>query len=128
MKVRTALAGAAAAGAFLAGSVAVAGPAAAADSGAQATFTVWATDVNVRDNPNDVATCDNNPSTANCPRVVGKLQPNQPFEAVCQNQGQVVGGNEWWVLVERGDMLGWMAGYYVDHPDNKLPNVPECGM
>ncbi|MBC9727545.1 hypothetical protein [Streptomyces sp. TRM68367] len=128
MKVRT-LAGATAALALAASaSVAVGGTATAADSGAQAQYTVWATDVNVRDNPNDVAVCDNNPSPANCPRVVGQLQPNQPFEAVCQNQGQVVGGNEWWVLAERGDMLGWIASYYVDHAANKLPDVPECGM
>ncbi|TLS46223.1 SH3 domain-containing protein [Streptomyces montanus] len=128
MNVRTALAGAAAAAAVVAAGVVTAGPAAAADTGAQATYTVWATDVNVRENPNDRATCDNNPSPANCPVIAGKLQPNEPFEAVCQNQGQVVGGNEWWVLAERGGLLGWIAGHYVDHPADKLPDVPECGM
>jgi hypothetical protein len=59
--------------------------------------------------------------------VAGQLQPGQAFEAVCQKQGQNVSGNPWWVYITRGDSRGFIASYYVDHPDNQLPGVPVCG-
>ncbi|WP_328773779.1 hypothetical protein [Streptomyces sp. NBC_00286] len=130
MRLRTALGAALAATALTAG---LAGPAAASagdtsdGASSRASFTVWATDVNVRDNPGNPGACDAFPSPGNCPVVAGQLQPGQAFEAVCQKQGQNVGGNPWWVYITRGDSRGFIASYYVDHPDNQLPGVPVCG-
>ncbi|MEV8020294.1 hypothetical protein AB0O76_28925 [Streptomyces sp. NPDC086554] len=132
MSVRTFLTRSAAAVALTAGSLAVtAGTASAAEAApkadAAAAFTVWATDVNVRDNPQSPATCDGFPSPGNCPVVSGKLQPGQQFEAKCQRKGETVSGNDWWVFIERGDSRGWIASYFVDTPSDQLPGVPVCG-
>ncbi|MGW6062895.1 hypothetical protein [Streptomyces sp. NPDC055189] len=131
MSVRTFLTGTVAALAVTAGGLAVTAGTASADAapkaGAAAAFTVWATNVNVRDNPQSPATCDGFPSPGNCPVVSGKLQPGQSFEARCQRKGATVSGNNWWVFIERGDSRGWIASYYVDTPSNQLPGVPVCG-
>lgn len=131
MSVRTLLTGTLAAAALAAGSLGMTAATASAETsskaGAAAAFTVWATDVNVRDNPQSPATCDGFPSPGNCPTVSGKLQPGQQFEARCQRQGETVSGNDWWVFIERGDSRGWIASYFVDTPSNQLPGVPVCG-
>ncbi|WP_151485036.1 hypothetical protein [Streptomyces albicerus] len=130
MRLRTVLGAAVAVTALTAAPASAVGEAtggASDGTSARASFTVWATDVNVRDNPADPATCDGFPSPANCPAVAGQLQPNQPFEAVCQKQGETVGGNPWWVYISRGDSRGYIASHYVDHPDDQLPGVPVCG-
>ncbi|MPY62239.1 hypothetical protein [Streptomyces spongiae] len=130
MRLRTVLGAVVAVTALTAAPASAAGEATGEASGgasARASFTVWATDVNVRDNPSDPATCDGFPSPANCPAVAGNLQPNQPFEAVCQKQGEPVGGNPWWVYITRGDSRGYIASHYVDTPDDQLPGVPVCG-
>ncbi|MEV0317992.1 hypothetical protein ACIBKX_06995 [Streptomyces sp. NPDC050658] len=130
MSVRTLLTGGVAAAALAVGGLAVTAGSASAEpapkAGAAAAFTVWATDVNVRDNPQSPATCDGFPSPGNCPTVSGKLQPGQQFEAKCQRKGETVSGNEWWVFIERGDSRGWIASYFVDTPDDQLPGVPVC--
>ncbi|KAF4405121.1 MULTISPECIES: hypothetical protein [Streptomyces] len=94
---------------------------------AAASFTVWATDVNMRDNPGDPARCDSHPSVANCPVVAGQLQPGDRFEAACQKQGEPVGGNPWWVYASIGDSRGFVASHYVDVAEDQLPGVPVCG-
>lgn len=131
MSVRTFLTGTMAAVALTAGGLGLTAGTASADAApkaeAAAAFTVWATDVNVRDNPQSPATCDGFPSPGNCPVVSGKLQPGQQFEARCQRKGETVSGNDWWVFIERGDSRGWIAGYFVDTPSNQLPGVPVCG-
>ncbi|GAA3116021.1 hypothetical protein ACFQ0X_40765 [Streptomyces rectiviolaceus] len=131
MSVRTFLTGTVAAVALTAGGLAMTAGTASAEAApkaeAAAAFTVWATDVNVRDNPQSPATCDGFPSPGNCPVVSGKLQPGQQFEARCQRKGEAVSGNDWWVFIERGDSRGWIASYFVDTPSNQLPGVPVCG-
>ncbi|SFC41924.1 hypothetical protein [Streptomyces aidingensis] len=95
---------------------------------AQRTFTTWATKVNVRHNNADWGACNTSPSVANCPDVQGRVNPGDYFEAWCQKEGsQTVGGNPYWVYVIMPSFEGWMASYYVDHPDNVLPDVAWCG-
>ncbi|MFG2463285.1 hypothetical protein ACGFWE_40400 [Streptomyces sp. NPDC048523] len=90
-------------------------------------FTTWATNVNVRHNNSNFAACNNSPSVANCPNVRGQVNPGDSFEAWCQKVGsQTVGGNPYWVYVIRPTFEGWMASYYVDYPDNVLPDTPFC--
>ncbi|GGK31097.1 hypothetical protein GCM10011583_73690 [Streptomyces camponoticapitis] len=90
-------------------------------------FTTWATNVNVRHNNSNFATCNNSPSAANCPNVRGQVNPGVSFEAWCQKIGsQTVGGNPYWVYVILPSFEGWMASYYVDYPDNVLPDTPFC--
>ncbi|GGJ62120.1 hypothetical protein [Streptomyces lacrimifluminis] len=91
-------------------------------------FTTWATDVNVRYFSGPGSPCPDFPSPGNCPRVVGKAQPGDQLEVECQTRGETVGGNPYWVFVDnwtRG-FYGWMASYYISHPDNWLPGVPQC--
>ncbi|GHA09052.1 hypothetical protein GCM10010372_05610 [Streptomyces tauricus] len=90
-------------------------------------FTTWATNVNVRHNNSNFAACNNSPSVANCPNVEGQVNPGVSFEAWCQKIGsQTVGGNPYWVYVILPNFDGWMASYYVDYPDNVLPDTPFC--
>ncbi|MFD5335696.1 hypothetical protein [Streptomyces hawaiiensis] len=47
----------------------------------------------------------------------------------CQTRGQVVDvppyTNEWWAYLPQYG--GYMSNIYMSSPDNRLPNVPECG-
>ncbi|KJK34803.1 hypothetical protein UK15_34215 [Streptomyces variegatus] len=47
----------------------------------------------------------------------------------CQTRGQVVDvppyTNEWWAYLPQYG--GYMSNIYISSPDNRLPNVPECG-
>lgn len=91
-------------------------------------FTTWAADVNVRFlSPPDLR-CPKFPSPGNCPQVTGKAQPGDRLEVLCQMRGETVGGNPYWVAVnnETRGFGGWMASYYISHPDNWLPGVPQC--
>ncbi|MFF8847842.1 hypothetical protein ACF08N_34890 [Streptomyces sp. NPDC015127] len=91
-------------------------------------FSTWATDVNVRVGDSPGYRCAEFPSPGNCPKVKGQAQPGDRLAVVCQTKGEQVGTNPNWVFVEnrtRG-FDGWMAGYYIAHPDNWLPGVPQC--
>ncbi|MGW1544688.1 SH3 domain-containing protein [Streptomyces sp. NPDC002309] len=102
--------------------------AAAEQRPASPVFTTWATDVNVREDPSPGYRCPEFPSPGNCPQVAGRAQPGDRLEVLCQTRGETVGGNPYWVFVDnrtRG-FDGWMASYYISHPDNWLPGVPQC--
>ncbi|MER5836484.1 hypothetical protein ABT116_38135 [Streptomyces sp. NPDC002130] len=47
----------------------------------------------------------------------------------CQIRGEVVNvppyTNEWWAYLPQYD--GYISNIYISSPDNRLPNVPECG-
>ncbi|HZP55141.1 hypothetical protein [Actinocrinis sp.] len=93
-----------------------------------ADYRVWATNVNIRESTWDPATCALSPSVANCPDIQGQAQPGHDIYVLCQRAGQTVGGNPYWVNVQdnTNGAIGWMASYYIDYPDNRLPNVPDC--
>lgn len=95
---------------------------------AAAFFTTWATDVNMRHDLNHVNgwACPESPSPGNCPDIIGRAQPGDRLEIECQTRGETVGGNPYWVFAHnhtRG-IYGWMASYFIAHPDNVLPGVP----
>ncbi|WP_149180017.1 hypothetical protein [Streptomyces sp. TRM49041] len=122
--------GVAALGAFAATVTAVPAQAHGARQPEKKVFTTWATDVNARV---DVAgsgsfRCPEFPSPANCPKVTGRSQPGDRLEVTCQTKGQTVGGNPYWVYVDNPNrgFHGWTASYYISHPDNRLPGVPQC--
>ncbi|WP_190038235.1 hypothetical protein [Streptomyces fructofermentans] len=93
----------------------------------QRAFTTWATNVNVRHNNASVTTCGMSPSTANCPNIRGQVNPGTSFEVWCQRTGsQTVGGNPYWVYIITPNFDGWMASYYIDYPDNVLPDTRFC--
>ncbi|MFI9152556.1 hypothetical protein [Streptomyces sp. NPDC053367] len=105
-----------------------AGQTASGEQAAGSFFTTWATDVNMRHDLNHVNgwACPESPSTTNCPDITGQAQPGDQLEITCQTLGQTIGGNPYWVFAinhTRGTD-GWMAGYFIAHPDNKLPGVP----
>ncbi|MFF3349474.1 hypothetical protein [Streptomyces sp. NPDC002779] len=104
------------------------GQAASGELAAGSFFTTWASDVNMRNDLQRVNgwACGESPSTTNCPDVTGQAQPGDRLEVHCQTLGQTVGSNPYWVFVDnhtRGT-YGWMASYFIAHPDNKLPGVP----
>jgi hypothetical protein len=133
--IRRAAAGVAVLGGILATVGGVAGPASAATVRAAAVqphsghFQVWASNVNIRESTWDPTTCALAPSVAHCPDIQGQAQPGHDLYVACQRiGGQTVGGNPYWVNVEdlNNGATGWMASYYIDYPDNRLPNVPDC--
>ncbi|MEU0674707.1 hypothetical protein ABZ330_17775 [Streptomyces sp. NPDC006172] len=91
-------------------------------------YHTWATDVNLRANEADQATCSRYPSVRTCPDVRQRVQPHHQLYVYCQKQGQTVGGNPYWLLVNdyTDSNTGWLASYYIDYPDNRLPDVPDC--
>ncbi|TXS35535.1 hypothetical protein EAO75_44085 [Streptomyces sp. uw30] len=90
-------------------------------------FSTWATNVNVRHNNSNLTTCGMSPSTANCPNIRGQVNPGVSFEVWCQKIGsQTVGGNPYWVYIILPNFEGWMASYYVDYPDDVLPETRSC--
>ncbi|WP_327722823.1 hypothetical protein OG381_48655 (plasmid) [Streptomyces sp. NBC_00490] len=97
------------------------------DVSIQRTFTTWATNVNVRHNNASLTTCGMSPSTTNCPNIRGQVNPGDSFEVWCQMVGsQTVGGNPYWVYIITPNFDGWMASYYIDYPDNVLPDTRSC--
>ncbi|MFJ2610499.1 hypothetical protein ACIO13_36940 [Streptomyces sp. NPDC087425] len=106
--------------------VATAQPAGAAPA-SDRYYQTWATDVNVRVSNADPEGCGRRPSVANCPDVRGRVQPGTQFYVYCQGPGgQTVGGNPYWLMIGTDRLTGWMASYYVDYPNNRLPDVPDC--
>ncbi|UYM06458.1 N-acetylmuramoyl-L-alanine amidase [Solicola gregarius] len=79
-------------------------------------FTTWGSGVNVRAD----ATTQSD--------VVGSLSGPTNVRVLCQKEGENVssGGysGAWWSKLK--DQGGFIANIFVDHPDNKLPNVPLC--
>ncbi|MCL7427158.1 hypothetical protein ACFVP3_30440 [Streptomyces sp. NPDC057806] len=124
----TLLLGAGTASAQTSPSTAPARQAVSSEQAAGSLFTTWATDVNLRNDLKRVNgwACGESPSTTNCPDVTGQAQPGDQLEVHCQTLGQTIGSNPYWVFVDnhtRGT-YGWMASYFIAHPDNKLPGVP----
>ncbi|WP_242002088.1 N-acetylmuramoyl-L-alanine amidase [Kribbella steppae] len=79
-------------------------------------FTTYGTGVRVRSAPSLSAS------------IVTTLPgPTQVF-VICQVQGDPVTAegttNNWWAKLR--DQGGYMTNIYIDHPDPKLPGVPEC--
>jgi len=101
------------------------------DASALRTFTTWATNVNVRNNNANPTVCTDAPSVTNCPHVAGQMNPGVWFSAWCQTTGQTVGGNPYWVYISAPmpnspNFSGWIASYYIDYPDNVLPDTQFC--
>jgi hypothetical protein len=71
--------------------------------------------------------CMAHPGTGNCPDVLLNLRPGQRLYPVCQRRGQLVGRNHYWLFASgpRGKR-GWVSGWYIDHPANRLPGVDDC--
>lgn len=76
---------------------------------------------------NGGADCAASPGTGNCPDVLLGLKESQRVYPICQRQGQLVGSNPWWLYADgpRG-RRGWVSSWYLDHPSNRLPGVPDC--
>ncbi|MBY8885208.1 hypothetical protein K7472_10165 [Streptomyces sp. PTM05] len=100
-----------------------------ADGHGPGTYEVWATDVNVRD-PVDEAhelACDSSPSTTNCGAVVATLSSPETVYVACQQPGETIGGNPYWLSVRVGaELWGWMAGYYVKNHTDSIDGLPRC--
>ncbi|WP_331737289.1 hypothetical protein [Streptomyces sp. NBC_00019] len=97
------------------------------DVSIQRAFSTWATNVNVRHNNASLTTCGMSPSTTNCPDIRAQVNPGDSFEVWCQMVGsQTVGGNPYWVYIITPSFDGWMASYYIDYPDNVLPDTRFC--
>ncbi len=80
-------------------------------------FGTWGEFVNVRKGP---ATGD---------ARVTQLPAGVEVLVGCQVRGQVVSvppyTNEWWAYLPQYG--GYISNIYISSPDNRLPNVPECG-
>ncbi|MGV9968498.1 peptidase M23 [Streptomyces olivaceus] len=94
----------------------------AAPSGGDPTLTdvyIWATDVNLRQQP----TTDSN---------VLAVRSTYWLDAVCQKKGQyvndpAVGGNSWWTAVQEfsGSDIAWVNNLYL-RGGEKIAGVPDC--
>ncbi|MFF7557829.1 peptidase M23 [Streptomyces olivaceus] len=94
----------------------------AAPSGGDPALTdvyIWATDVNLRQQP----TTDSN---------VLAVRSTYWLDAVCQKQGQyvndpAVGGNSWWTAVQEfsGSDIAWVNNLYL-RGGEKIAGVPDC--
>ncbi|MEU0476521.1 peptidase M23 [Streptomyces olivaceus] len=94
----------------------------AAPSGGDPTLTdvyIWATDVNLRQQP----TTDSN---------VLAVRSAYWLDAVCQKKGQyvndpAVGGNSWWTAVQEfsGSDIAWVNNLYL-RGGEKIAGVPDC--
>lgn len=91
-------------------------------------YSTWASNVNLRANESNPTACGISPSTTNCPDIRQQVQPHHQLYVYCQKQGQAVGGNPYWLLVNdyTAPNTGWIASYYIDYPANRLPDVPDC--
>lgn len=80
-------------------------------------FGTWGDGVNVRDDP----------STGNDPLT--RLPAGVEVLVGCQVRGQVVSvppyTNEWWAYLPQYG--GYISNIYISSPENRLPEVPECG-
>ncbi|MEU6172062.1 hypothetical protein ABZ832_09035 [Streptantibioticus parmotrematis] len=100
-----------------------------ADGHGPGMYEVWATDVNVRD-PVDEAhelACNSSPSTTNCGAVVATLSSPETVYVACQQPGETIGGNPYWLSVRIGaELWGWMASYYVKNHTDSIDGLPRC--
>ncbi len=82
----------------------------------------------LRANESNQTACSTYPSTANRPDVRQQVQPHHQFHVYCQKQGQTIGGNPYWLLVNdyTAPGTGWIASYYIGYRANRLPDVPGC--
>ncbi|MDT6983403.1 peptidase M23 [Streptomyces lusitanus] len=104
------------------GLTATAQAAPAAPSGGDPTLTdvyIWATDVNLRQQP-----------SVSAPRLAVRSQ--YWLDAVCQTQGDTVtdpdvGTNNWWTAVQEfsGSDLAWVNNLYL-RGGQKIEGVPDC--
>ncbi|MER7639224.1 MULTISPECIES: hypothetical protein [unclassified Streptomyces] len=103
-------------------------PAAHADGHGVGVYGVWANSVNVRDNAPGTTGCGVYPSVANCPSVQTKVNAGETVTVICQQPGQTVGGNPYWVLVSttNGNHMGYMASYYIKNTTNWIDGVGRC--
>ncbi|MFF6911166.1 hypothetical protein [Streptomyces sp. NPDC012466] len=80
-------------------------------------FGTWGESVNVRKGP----------STGGDPMT--RLPAGVEVLVGCQTRGEVVNvppyTNEWWAYLPQYE--GYISNIYISSPDNRLPNVPECG-
>ncbi|MEU5810696.1 hypothetical protein [Streptomyces sp. NPDC047718] len=55
-------------------------------------------------------------------------QPHHQLYVYCQKQGQNIGGNPCWLLVNdhTDSHTGRIASYYIAYRDNRLPDAPDC--
>ncbi|MFJ8582614.1 FG-GAP-like repeat-containing protein [Micromonospora sp. NPDC093277] len=92
---------------------------------AQTTYTVWTDGVNVAATN---ATCEASPSTTNCATTIDTLNTGSMFTPICQRTGQTISGNPYWVYgISSNGQTGWMPAWWMDYPDNRLPNLAICG-
>lgn len=88
-------------------------------------YGVWATGVNVRRDSSEQ--CSDFPSTTYCPYIVTKVSAPQAVYVHCQQPGQTVGGNPYWVWINTAsNHRGWMASYYTNNATNWIDGVPIC--
>jgi hypothetical protein len=73
------------------------------------------------------ASCAASPGRRTCPEVLLGLTTRQRVFPLCQRRGELVGSNSWWLYADgpRGTR-GWVSSWFLDHPTNKLPGVPDC--
>ena len=87
-------------------------------------YSVRESGVRLRSGP---AACNETPGTGNCPDVLAGLEPGDHLYPVCQSEGQLVGRNSWWAYVDApSGNRGWVAGWYLTCPTNRLPEVDNC--
>ena len=71
--------------------------------------------------------CGQRPGTGNCPSVLMGLQPGNKLYPLCQQRGQLVGRNTWWVYVDApSGNRGWVASWFLTCPTNRLPGIDNC--
>lgn len=91
----------------------------------QGWYGIWGNNVNVRERVS--ADCFLYPSVGNCPDIVGQVNSWNNAYVWCQQLGQSVGGNPYWVWVSADNGLdGWMSSYYIENSSNKIDGVPQC--
>ncbi|MFE4212843.1 hypothetical protein [Streptomyces sp. NPDC056844] len=102
-------------------------PTAHADGHGVGGYGVWANSVNVRDNAPGSTGCGIRPSVAACPSVQTQVNAGDVVTVICQQPGQTVGGNPYWVLVSAPDRhMGFMASYYLTNRTNWIDGVGLC--
>ena len=73
------------------------------------------------------AACGQQPGTGNCPSVLMGLQPGNKLYPLCQQRGQLVGRNTWWVYADApSGNRGWVASWFLTCPTNRLPGIDNC--
>lgn len=57
-----------------------------------------------------------------------RARAGETVTVICQQPGQTVGGNPYWVLVSttNGNHMGFMASYYIKNTTNWIDGVGRC--